>query len=73
MHFLFVYFWGNVQPLSTNFARNCSSAIMPKAKSDFVQGEFDDFDQEPEILTDYYEDHYDQPASGLSLLLALFS
>ena len=46
---------------------------MPKAKSDFVQGEFDDFDQEPEILTDYYEDHYDLPASGLSLLLALFS
>ena len=29
MHFLFVYFWGNVQPLSTNFAETFLLAGQP--------------------------------------------
>ena len=35
---------------------------MSKLKPDFY--DFDDFDREPEILTEFYEDHYDQVVPG---------
>jgi hypothetical protein len=50
------------------------------SKSHFDDHGFDEFDREPEILTEYYDDHYDLPrtingmyiAKILAMLLEVF-
>jgi hypothetical protein len=37
---------------------------MSKFYPDPKNEDFEEFDSEPEILTEYYEDHYDQPQTG---------
>ncbi len=46
---------------------------MSKFYPDPKNEDFEDFDSEPEILTEYYEDHYDHPQTGLNPLLNLTS
>ena len=38
---------------------------MSKVNPDLFHNDFEDFDNEPEILTEYYEDQYDQPHAGV--------
>ena len=46
---------------------------MSKLYRDRKNDDFEDFDSEPEILTEYYEDHYDHPQTGFKSLIKLLS
>ena len=42
---------------------------MSKVNPDFMNNDFEEFDSEPEILTEFTEDHYDQLQEGTGTVL----